>query len=394
MNMKFHKIAIIVFLCLQSVAHAGWFDTEETKAKLAKKDEPDHLTLAALMIRDGHYDRAETILLSVNKEEDGFNAVKYYTLKGLIHLNQGKYEPSEDAFLKAIQSTSEVDPILYVYIAQAYYASSNFERTLWALNGAGDYISTMPDLLGVKATCHWSQGNKSEAFAVLINADQLFPERSDFKIRQIYYLIEMTLYKEAAIESENFLSRFGAKAESYLIVGEAMRRSKNEDQALFILEKGHLRYPANQKMLLSLAHTYMQSGKNIAAARLFEKSAAINPEYLQQAIGLYRMVGDTWRAKFLNAQVTDTKQKLKNWMEILLVEESYEEILAIEERLVRYGILKDDKLRYAMAYVHFISENYDTSESFLKGISDPQVFKNSIKLLEAIELVRSRREKT
>jgi tetratricopeptide (TPR) repeat protein len=202
------------------------------------------------------------------------------------------------------------------------------------------------------------------------------------------------LYKEAAIDSENFLSRFGAKAESYLIVGEAMRRSKNEDQALFILEKGHLRYPANEKILLSLAHTYMQSEKNIAAARLFEKSAAFNPEYLQQAIGLYRMVGDTWRAKFLNAQVTDTKQKLKNWMEILLVEESYEEILAIEERLVRYGVLKDDKLMYAMAYVHFISENYDASESFLKGISDPQVFKSSIKLLKAIELVRSRREKT
>ena len=252
----------------------------------------------------------------------------------------------------------------------------------------------MPDLLGVKATCYWSQEKRPEAFAVLENADALFPKRSDFKIRRIYYLIELQLFMEAADESKEFLERFGAQSKSYLIVGEAMRRSKNYDDALHILEQGHLTFPADEKLLLSLAHTYMQSGKNIASARLFEKASALNPEFLQQAIGLYRTLGDIWKAKYLNAQVMDAKQKLKNWLEILLAAESYEEILAIEERLVRFGILKEDKLRYAMAYVHFVTEDYEASEGYLKGISDPKIFNNSVKLLEAIEMMRSRKEKT
>ena len=190
-------------------------------------------------------------------------------------------------------------------------------------------------------------------------------------------MIELELYKEAVVESEEFLSRFGVKAESYLIVGEAMRRSKNYPDALTVLEKGHLLYPANEKVLLSLAHTYMQSGKSITAARLFEKASTVDDKYLEQAIGLYRSVGDSWRAKFLNAQVGSTKIKLRNHLEILLAKEKYEEILAIESRLSRYGILKEDRLRYAMAYVHFLSEDFDASEKYLTGISDPKIFKNS-----------------
>lgn len=389
------KILLIVFLAFQTVCYAGWFDSKETKEKLKKKDEPDYLTLAALMIRDGHFERAKVILKEIDTKEEGFNFVKYHTLFGLIGLQLGEYKDSQEAFMKAIQAGGkETDPIIYVYVAQAYYADSNFERTLWALNSAGDLINTMPDLLGVKATCNWTLNKKPEAFAVLKNADALFPERSDFKIREIYYLIELQLFLEAAEQSKEFLQRFGAQAKSYLIVGEAMRRSKNYDDALLILEQGHLKYPADEKMLLSLAHTYMQSGKNIAAARLFEKAAAYDPKYLEQSVGLYRMVGDTWKAKFLNAQVPDSKLKLRQWMEIMLEEENYEEILAVEERLSRFGILKSDKLRYAMAYVHFLAEDFDASEKYLKGISDPQIFKNSVKLLEAIEVYRSRKRES
>ena len=390
MNSKTNIFLLIIFV-FQTVAYAGWFDSKATKEKLKKKDEPDHLTLAALMIRDGHYERAKFILLEVDQSVEGFNFVKYHTLKGLIGLQLGEYQDAQVAFLESIKAAGDnVDPIVYVYIAQAYYADANFERTLWSLERAGDYINTMPDLLGVKATCYWTLKKQPEAFAVLENADTLYPKRSDFKIREIFYLIELQLFIEAAEQSKEFLSRFGAQSKSYLIVGEAMRRSKNYDDALLILEQGHLKYPADEKILLSLAHTYMQAKKTIASARLFEKAAAYDPKYLEQSIGLYRMVGDTWKAKFLNAQVTDSKVKLSQWMEIMLEEQNYEEILAVEQRLSRFGILKTDKLRYAMAYVHFLSENYNASESYLKGISDPQIFKNSVKLLEAIEVYRAR----
>ena len=391
--LKYLLIISFLFLFFLPGVQAGWFDSKETKEKLAKKNEPDYLTLAALMMRDGHYERAKIILKGIDTAEEGFNHVKYHTLNGLIGLQLNEYSEAQTAFLAAIKSAGpEVDPIIYVYIAQAYYAESNFERTLWALESAGDYINTLPDLLGVKATCYWRLKKKGETFAVLDNADALYPERSDFKIRKIYYLIELTLFMDAADESKEFLSRFGANAKSYLIVGEAMRRSKDYENALFILEQGHLKYPADEKMLLSLAHTYMQSGKNIAAARLFEKASAYDPKYLEQSIRLYRLVGDTWKAKFLNAQVSDSKVKLRQWMEIMLEEENYEEILAVEERLARFGVLKSDKLRYAMAYVHFLSEDFVASEGYLKGISDPQIFKNSVKLLEAIEVYRSRQQ--
>jgi tetratricopeptide (TPR) repeat protein len=389
MNVPMRMLFLIFFVSL-TVVQAGWFDSEETKQKLKKQKEPDHLTLAALMIRDGHYDRARAILMGLNTKEDGFQFIKFNTLFGLIYLNQGEHADAQNSFLAAIEASGNlIDPMLYVYTAQAFYAEMNFERTLWALNMGGEAVDKMPDLLGVKATCCWKLGRKSETFAVLENADARYSERSAFKIRTIQYLIEMQLYNQAVTESEEYLERFGSEASSYLVIGEAFRRSKNYIQALRILEKGHLLFPDQEKLLLSLAHTYMQNGKNFSSARLFEKMAVNNPRYLLQAIALYRMVGDTWKAKFLNAKVADVKVKLKNWMEILLAEENYEEILAIESRLNRYDIL-DDKLSYAMAYVHFISGDHEASEAYLKGISDPQVFKNSVKLLKAIESHRSK----
>lgn len=395
MNLLKIIFAAILLSVILPPVQAGWFDNEETKKKLEKKDEPDYLTLAALMIRDGHYDRAETILKGIDTTEEGFNFVKYHTLKGLVSLNQGEMKMAQDRFLEAIKAAgSEVDPILYVYIAQAYYGEQNFERTIWALDSAGSYIYNLPDLLGVKATCHWSIGQKPEALAVLDNAEHWYPERSAFKIQKIFYLIELELFQQAVEESDDFLQRFGDNSKSYMIVGEALRRAKSYDQAVVVLEKGRLLFPNEIKLILSLGHTYMQSGKNIAAAKLFEQAAAFDPKYLEQSIGLYRMVNNNWKAKFLNAQVGDAKKKLKNWLEILLAEEKYEEILAIEERLKRYGTLKDDKMRYAMAYVHFISEQYDQSETYLKGISDPKIFKNAVKLLKAIEVYRAEEKKT
>ena len=79
---------------------------------------------------------------------------------------------------------------------------------------------------------------------------------------------------------------------------------------------------------------------------------------------------------------------MRQWLEIFLAEKRFEEVLAIEARLLRFGVLDDDTLKYALAYVHYSAQQFDESEAYLKSISDEKVYANSVKLLKAIEVNR------
>lgn len=375
--------------------HAGLFDSKEEKERIKKEQNPeiDYISLAAIMVKDGHLERALVQLENVDLNSETVDLPKYYTLKGLIWLKKVDYEKSKFNFEKSIYSGNK-EPLVYVYLAQVHYALNDYKQTLAALKGAGELIYEMPDLLGVQAQCYWLTNQKPEALTVLLNADKLFPEKPDFMARIITYYIELGLYEETISYSKNYLKRFSELPMSYLIVGEALRKSKQFEKAVQVLEQGHKMFPTHENLLISLAHSYMQSKRYKSAARLFEKATVFNKKYLKESVGLYRLSNDIWKARYMNAQVNNTKQKLKQWVEILLTEEKYEEVVAITSRLEKYKLLKDDKLRYAVAYSFFKTTDYDKAEDLLKKVTDPKVFRNGLKLIKAIEVLRKREDST
>ncbi|MDX1556649.1 MAG: hypothetical protein R3212_11530, partial [Xanthomonadales bacterium] len=106
----------------------------------ADEGEVNHLDLAALMLRDGNFDRAIATLDQVNPEEEGLDLERYYTLRGLAHLRRKELELSRDALLHAAD-TEAPDALVFIYLAQVNFQLEDYRQTLDALDRAGDAVT-------------------------------------------------------------------------------------------------------------------------------------------------------------------------------------------------------------------------------------------------------------
>ncbi|NJK88460.1 MAG: hypothetical protein HC923_03055 [Myxococcales bacterium] len=91
----------------------------------------------------------------------------------------------------------------------------------------------------------------------------------------------------------------------------------------------------------------------------------------------------------MNARVLDQKEKIKQRLSLLLKQESFEEAAALDDRMVRLGLLSDENLIYALAYAHFRVGSFGRAETLLGQISDPELFRKAVALRESIEACRA-----
>ncbi|MEZ4458213.1 MAG: hypothetical protein R3E66_00515 [bacterium] len=91
----------------------------------------------------------------------------------------------------------------------------------------------------------------------------------------------------------------------------------------------------------------------------------------------------------MNSQVADQVAKFRQRIGILIDMERFEDVVALQERSQRLGLLADDSVRYAIAYASFRTGDFLTCQTLLKGISDPQLFKAATQLRSAIARCQS-----
>ena len=97
-----------------------------------------------------------------------------------------------------------------------------------------------PELLSIKAQCNWEINETREAFRILDKATFLFPDKEEFRLQKIVYLLDLELNQEAAEQSRKFIGRFGEKSGAYLTIGEAFKRAREWESAIKILEMAKL----------------------------------------------------------------------------------------------------------------------------------------------------------
>ncbi|MBA3026533.1 MAG: hypothetical protein FP820_09000, partial [Sulfurimonas sp.] len=111
-------------------------------------DEIDHLSLAALLLKDGHIDRANDELSQVNLEDKKLDFIRFYTLKGLVLTKLGSYEEANKAFKQSVNA-GQTDKSIYLYIAQNSFKLEKYEDTLDAIKNAGNLIEDKPSIYGL-----------------------------------------------------------------------------------------------------------------------------------------------------------------------------------------------------------------------------------------------------
>lgn len=346
----------------------------------------DYIGIAAVMIRDGNYDRAAAALEEVDPNDEDIDLQRYYTLKGLIALRANQHQEAIDNFLGAIEE-GQADPVINVYLAQAYYAAGEYEKTLETLDRISN-LAQYSALYGLQAESYWQLGQKAQAYATLDRATELFPEQTRFLQQQIYYLIELNLTQAAAEKSLDYIERMENDPDSFVTVGEALRRGGNPGEAVHILEMGRLLYPDHNKILLALAQAYLDDGQPGNAGFMVQRAASYNPELYFEAAEIYRRAGAYNQALYLNSLVLDETKKALQRFNILLSMERYESAVSLEARLRRNGSLTEDGILYAMAFGLFKTRRLDDAVIYLNRIESPDFFRRATQLRSAIETVR------
>ncbi len=353
---------------------------------MAKKDENmavDYLTLAALLVKDGHYDRAAVALENLDISDEGIDRPRFHTLQGLIQLKLADYKGALGAFRAALE-TGQDNPGIHIYIAQAWYALGDYDKALASIARAGEMAASKPGVMLMESQIHWDKGDPQHAWQALLRGEARFNDNPAFPRRKVFMLIELGLYQEAATHGLAYLQRFAADAEDYIAIGAALRRSGQPGIALNILEPARIQFPENEKVLLALALSYADLEEHLTAAGLLEQAALRNPEYLSEAAELYQRAGFPMRALFLNERTIDQKKKLKQRLSLLLEAGLHQQAMDMEEALYRVGLLDNEDIRYALAYAAFKTGDFNTAQRHLNLLKRPALFKKATALRQAM----------
>jgi tetratricopeptide (TPR) repeat protein len=381
------RASLIPLLLLLAAAGATAGGQPESSRRVAGEEEIDHLGIAATMLRDGNYDRAEAAIRRVDPGDPKLDKARYYSVRGLIALQRGAFAWAA-ADLRAARENGQNDPRLLVYIAQAQAAQEDYAAALQSFEEIPDF-SAFPEALALRAQCHWKLNQVREAFRVLDQAYAGYPRKSSFLRQRIFYLIELDLTRQAAEDCAAYLGVVGQDPEAWVTIGEALRRGGEARQAVLVLEQAGLRFPDNERVRLALAQAYLDRAQPFTAARLLEKAAAFNPVLYLQAAELYQQAGDYGRALYLNGLLTDGAEKARQRFSLLLKQSRFEEALALEPRLARLGLLDTDPLRYALAYALFRTRRLEEAAGYLNRIQGSEFFRQATQLRRAIEALRT-----
>ncbi|MCB1155125.1 tetratricopeptide repeat protein [bacterium] len=377
---KWAATALVAALLAVSAVGASWADETEEGA-------PDHLALAALTIRDGHFDRAEAVLARVDEDDKSLDRPRYYTLRGLLLLRRGLFLEARESLEKAIDA-GQTEPLVHLYLAQAHYGAKDYDKALAALDAAGPEAQAIEGAYILRTNALWKTDRREEAWRVLAEGAARFPENSQFARARTFYLLELGLYQQAVESGQAYLAGEGGAAEDYVAIGEALRRSGETGKAQQLLEIGRLRYPDSVEILATLAHAYLDADQDRAAAGLFEQAARRDASLAVETAELYRRQGLYHQALYLNARVSDQKEKVKQRLGILLEMGRYTSAVALAPRLSRLGLLSDEEVRYALAYSYFKIGQYEQAEAQLSALKRADLFRNAGELRKAMDACR------
>jgi predicted Zn-dependent protease len=344
-----------------------------------KNPEIDYLSVAEVLLRDGAVDRADAALAEVDPTAAGVDLARYHTVRGLIAAQRNDLSAAAAAFEQAL-AAGETEPMVVIYLAQAYFAEEKWRRVIDTLARGGDGVSDITASWSMRAHAHWMLGERQIALDLLSRAADRFPANTTFTRRQVFYLIEAGLYQDAARIARAFLARGDVGAEEYATVGSALRRARAFDEAKAILEAARLRFPADQNLAKALAQVYLESGQMLAAAELLNQVALLDPALLPEAAELYRRAGYPMQALALNARIPDSTKKLKQRIGILAELRRYDEIASMAAALERAGLLSDEDVRYALAFAYFRGGDFERAEGHLSALTKPELFRKATEL--------------
>ncbi|MEY3011691.1 MAG: hypothetical protein RIT45_426, partial [Pseudomonadota bacterium] len=303
--------------------------TRVVHAADAAAPEPDRLGIAALLLRDGHAERADAVLHETTAAQSG-DAARWHLLVAVAAIKREQFEAAaaaldaaRDAHREQARAAAEshgktpasrADAGL-VELLRAQVAA-RLERWAVCLD-ALDALRAAPGAgpedharAGLRARALAALGRSGQAYGVLLDAERrLGPD--DALLRQRLALLgSLGLYQQMRKEGAGLLARSHEPAD-HLRMAEALRQGGALREASELIEAARLRFGASAEVVALLALTWVDRGHPRVAARLLEQRAGEEPERWLDAAELYRRAGDLGAALRANSAVLDQPAKVR-----------------------------------------------------------------------------------
>ena len=409
------------------------FLTYSLQAKEAEEQTINHMEIATIMYYDGKYDKALEELQLAKDSHTKIEWDKYHNMRGLIFMKNENYQSSINAFKKAITATKQKvyeppveekpkreylfsvlsekkkveEPVIkkplfdpeklrkdqieeiYMYLSQAYYKAEQYIDAVHALDSAGEKGRARVSLFTLRAECYWKADQKGAAIDALSRGAKLFPKDATLLKQKFYYFAELKLYQASIAAAKAYMKKMPANAQEYISLAQMLQSGGESEEAIKVLEEAKLKFPSSAKVHILLGHYYNQKDMPHVTADLFEKGSFYDANYLKEAAEMYRRNGELAHALYLNSMMTDKEEKTKQKIAIYIGKGEFEKIIGLKDALDRYGLLKNDNMRYALAYAYYVVKDYDRAEVHLKKIEDDELFSKATVIRKNIEKCRS-----
>ncbi|MEM6369223.1 MAG: hypothetical protein AAF851_13045 [Myxococcota bacterium] len=368
----------------------------------------NYVDLAALLARDGNYDRASATLQQVDTKAKDFDRQKFHLVRGIVRLNQQlfgqaaeDFQVSIDEALRRQEAAKEDEPeasgpdlLLYVYLGQSHFYAEDYEPALLAMQMAGPKADEIRSTFALRSEALYKLERPEEGWAMLTRGYALYPDYHELLRRKVFIAIRQKLFGFAARLGTAYLERAEAGYEDYIAIGTALLNSGSPEKALAFIELARLRNPEEAKVTVQLAQVYRRLDRNQTAADLLERLAYQNhPEVFGDAAELYRAAGDPFRALSLNRFIVDSKDRLRQRLAILIDQRNYAAVAAMQRDLARVRLMDDESIRYAVAYSRFQMGDFEEAEDLLSGLRDPSLFRKATELRQTMQNCRHERWK-
>ncbi len=348
-------------------------------AEQKTNDEIDHVSLAALLLKDGFVNRAKDELKQVNTEDEALDFSRYYTLMGLVETKLGNYELANQHYLQAL-SYEETDKALYLYVAQNSFKLQKYEDALEAISKAGTIADEKASVVALKAECYWKLKRSNEALVTLSEGMKRFSTEWNFYKQRFNYLVTLKLYQSALSDAQVYLEHAKPTEKTVLSFISALRKSGDTQKAIELAEEANLRFVTSADITVMLAHLYLDQEMIQAAADLFDEASIEDDKYTKEAAEMMRRAKEFITALYKNSQMLEQKEKLKQRIAIFIEFGAYERIIASKSALERSELIEDENIRYALAYSYYMSAEFDKSEEQLQELTRPDLFNKATEL--------------
>ena len=379
MSLKYKILALMVALSVV---------TDPAVSRGAERDKPDLIALAAVLVRDGHDTRALQLLRKVSKTDKTVDHKRRLTLLGLL-ASRGRRWAQALHHLNGAVALGATQPSLHLMRAQAMYQLGQGVEVVDALDAAGEAGQATPALWMLRSRAWRRVDRFQQALDALVLGAARFPASLPLLRERVLLLVKLGLNRDAATLGQLLVRRDDATVQDVVTVAEALRRGRDLNAAARLLESARLRYPEQRKIAVQLAGTWLAMGKTYAAAGVLEAAALRWPELTTEAAELWRRAGRLHRALRLNGRVPQQKKKVRQRLGLLVDLGRFTQATALAPRARRLDLLKDDTVRYALAFAFFQRRQLKQAERFLRGIRDVELFEQAASLRQAILACRS-----